>query len=862
MANEHDISVKITGEVSSLGSATGQSADLLKGLQSVAQQVSAAIQASTKQLVDSMQQGFGALQGTSQQANATMQKGFADTGLVLRSVASAMGETEEAAKDVAVATEKTVDAAKKSTFSWGELGQKLTAVGMALSISVTAPMALATRSIFDATKTMDSIKLSLNAVTGSADGTKRELVDLREVAKLPGLGLKEAAEGAVRLQSSGMSASMAKDALMAYGNALATVGKGKPELDLVTLALSQIQAKGKVMGDDLRQLQEQLPQIRVAMKEAFGTADTEALQKMGVSSEEFIAKTTAAFQKLPSVMSGMRNDMENLQDQWFQALSSMGEGLKPFFSEALKVFTAVGQRIEALGKWFAGLSESQRTWIVSIAAMVAAVGPAIVIAGKLATTVLEIREALNLARTAMIALNLTALANPWVALATAIAAVVVALIGLHDTMQSMGDDGKAARTAASRAAQKDVDSYQYAYDKVSDPKQKAEIGRKLGMAKDRLAKQVEADDAVLASTKFDMGADDAKLENSSKVYTRTPTSKKGKKPSWSVNVENDRSASETEKIQEETASAGLKEGGIGAQREAALRDLDTKFMAEENKWVGHTNVLKALQEKHKQEIAAVNRTYDAKETALQQKADLDAVKERKEVDDKKIKLMTEAFQREQAAYDADLAKKKGYFDTINSAVQNLSNRFGSLASSITSMGIKGDLTFSKLGQSFKEMAIETVASFAGMVAQILAEVALLEVANYATGGMVSMVLQAYNNSASILHYASGGKVGGDGGDTRTNSTELSFAVGTPRVPRDMVAKIHKGETIVPANFAESIRRGDMTLGGPAGSSSSSSSAYHDNRSWTILTTISRAELAPMLDRTKGSVSRGGLKVSH
>ena len=44
----------------------------------------------------------------------------------------------------------------------------------------------------------------------------------------------------------------------------------------------------------------------------------------------------------------------------------------------------------------------------------------------------------------------------------------------------------------------------------------------------------------------------------------------------------------------------------------------------------------------------------------------------------------------------------------------------------------------------------------------------------------------------------------------------SFDIGTPTVPHDMVAQIHKGETIVPATFAEGIRRGEMTLGGPGG----------------------------------------------
>lgn len=41
----------------------------------------------------------------------------------------------------------------------------------------------------------------------------------------------------------------------------------------------------------------------------------------------------------------------------------------------------------------------------------------------------------------------------------------------------------------------------------------------------------------------------------------------------------------------------------------------------------------------------------------------------------------------------------------------------------------------------------------------------------------------------------------------------SFAVGTPNVPSDMTAQIHKGETIIPATFADAIRKGELSLSG-------------------------------------------------
>ncbi len=46
-----------------------------------------------------------------------------------------------------------------------------------------------------------------------------------------------------------------------------------------------------------------------------------------------------------------------------------------------------------------------------------------------------------------------------------------------------------------------------------------------------------------------------------------------------------------------------------------------------------------------------------------------------------------------------------------------------------------------------------------------------------------------------------------------------FAVGTPNVPQDMMATVHRGEIIVPATMSDAIRRGSLTLGGPGGGNS-------------------------------------------
>ena len=51
-------------------------------------------------------------------------------------------------------------------------------------------------------------------------------------------------------------------------------------------------------------------------------------------------------------------------------------------------------------------------------------------------------------------------------------------------------------------------------------------------------------------------------------------------------------------------------------------------------------------------------------------------------------------------------------------------------------------------------------------------------------------------------------------------TYEAFDVGTPEVPRDMTAQIHKGEAIIPAKTAQAWRDGDLGMNPNGGGGSS------------------------------------------
>jgi tape measure domain-containing protein len=185
---------------------------------------------------------------------------------------------------------------------------------------------LAVREIVDATVKYDSLRLGMVSLTGSVEAATDRMSELRTLAKDPGLGFAQVVETDIRLRSAGISASVSERAIREFGNALAVVGKGKEELDGVALALSQIASKGKVSAEEINQIAERVPQIRTVMKDVFGTADTEEIQKMGIPVESFITLIVDGFSRtIPRAIIGLQGKWDNFTDALTGRLADFGD---------------------------------------------------------------------------------------------------------------------------------------------------------------------------------------------------------------------------------------------------------------------------------------------------------------------------------------------------------------------------------------------------------------------------------------------------------------------------------------------------------------------------------------------------------
>lgn len=267
------------------------------------------------------------------------------------------------------------------------LGTSLMGVGAGLTAAITVPLgALATAAV-SAAGEMQSLMAGLTAVAGSSEAAKVQMERLKEVAKLPGLGLEEAVQGSIRLQAVGVSAQEAEREMKAFGNALATVGKGRADLEAVITQLVQMSSKTKVVAEDLKPIMERVPQVATIVKEAFGTIDTEVIQKMGVTTKDFVATIITGLEKLPPVAGGIKNSFENVSDAMQQSLAKVGNAFIPIITAAAPYVEAFIVSIGDLGDKFTQLPAPIQNGVLAFGAVLTAIGPVTLAIGGVAAAI-------------------------------------------------------------------------------------------------------------------------------------------------------------------------------------------------------------------------------------------------------------------------------------------------------------------------------------------------------------------------------------------------------------------------------------------------------------------------------------------
>ena len=281
---------------------------------------------------------------------------------------------------------KSIKTASKSLEDFGKRADK---IGREMSLKLTTPiLGLGTAAVMSAGK-FEKLRTSLNVLTGSAEEGSKAFERLVKFSAGTPFQLDELVRANNTLLGFGMSSDAAYKALRNIGD-IAAVSGG--DLKGISVAFGQVAASGRLMGQDLLQLiNNGVPIIdMLASSMGVATSEVKGLVSEGAVTFPVLVK---AFEDATKAGGQFAGGMElqsktifglfsTLKDNVNIALAEIGNSLAENLDLA-KVVTDLTAYIQRLTAAFKQLSPQAQKTIIAIAGVVAAIGPALIIIGKL-----------------------------------------------------------------------------------------------------------------------------------------------------------------------------------------------------------------------------------------------------------------------------------------------------------------------------------------------------------------------------------------------------------------------------------------------------------------------------------------------
>lgn len=161
------------------------------------------------------------------------------------------------------------------SFAVGEIAARA-AIGTISALATT--VAGAVKSTIDLSSSLEQTRIGLTVMLGSGSKANAMLADLQNFAENTSFNFPGLADAAKRLLAMGFTAQDVIPVMGDVANAVGAVGGGKEVLDRVVLALGQMQAKGKVSSEEMRQLAEAGIPVWTLLAQAIGKTTEQTMK--------------------------------------------------------------------------------------------------------------------------------------------------------------------------------------------------------------------------------------------------------------------------------------------------------------------------------------------------------------------------------------------------------------------------------------------------------------------------------------------------------------------------------------------------------------------------------------------------------
>lgn len=220
------------------------------------------------------------------------------------------------------------------------------------------------------------------------------------------------------------------------------LGKGGSNVDNVLRektgkSFAELSAEGMSLSDVLSIINDAATEEGKAFTDMWSSSEASkaGLVLLGDSADDFnstlaemqnaTGATDEAFAKLDTTSFEIQKAINEVKNTGIELGTTLLTALQPTIEKV------VG-KVKEFTQWFSNLSESQKKTILVIAGVVAALGPALIIFGKVCTGISSIINVIKMLQPAMAALNAVMAANPIAIIVIAIAALVAAFVVLYN----------------------------------------------------------------------------------------------------------------------------------------------------------------------------------------------------------------------------------------------------------------------------------------------------------------------------------------------------------------------------------------------------------------------------------------------
>lgn len=259
------------------------------------------------------------------------------------------------------------------------------------------------------------------------------------VAGALGYSIEDASVAIGLMANSGIKGSQAGTSLK---NVLTNLAKPTDQvqsyMDKLNISLTDSAGKVKPLNQLLNEMRYGFNNLTEAEKAEYaaGIAGKEGMSGLlaivNASQTDFDNLTEAINNSNGAAQNVADTMMDNLGGQ-LTILKSTLEGIAISFGNILlPAVKKVVSFLQDFLNWLNGLTDGQKQLVVTIATVVAAIGPVLLIIGKLITSVINIIKVVNMLKPAFAALNAVMAANPISIIILAIAGLVAALVTLYN----------------------------------------------------------------------------------------------------------------------------------------------------------------------------------------------------------------------------------------------------------------------------------------------------------------------------------------------------------------------------------------------------------------------------------------------